>query len=113
MEGNLGAVYQLYLLSLNNSPLTSFDEWLKQSYCFTNMQKVNLPSRSSLETERAVSSQTHCTVPGTSIETRNTQEKTSTQADTNEQSAPEKKKIEHWSESQTKTLVYLMEGTFL
>ena len=46
MEGNLGAAYQLYLNSLNNSPLTSFDEWLKQNYYFTNMQKVNLPGSS-------------------------------------------------------------------
>ena len=44
MDRNLGATYQLYLNSLNNSPLTSFDEWLKQNYYFTNMQKVNFPS---------------------------------------------------------------------
>ena len=70
MEGNLGAAYQLYLHSLNNSPLTSFDEWLKQNYSFTNIQKVNLPSNSSLQTERAVSSQTYCIIPGTLIEPR-------------------------------------------
>ena len=72
MEGNLGAAYQLYWNSINNSSLTSFDEWLKQNYYFTNMQKVNLPSSSSLQTERAVSSPTYCTVPRTSTETRKT-----------------------------------------
>ena len=113
MEGNFGAAYQLYLHSLNNSPLTSFDEWLKQNYYFTNMQKVNLPSSSSLQTERAVSSQTCCIIPGTSIESRDTQENTSTQADTNELSAPEKKKRERWSESQTKTLVCLWKEHFV
>ena len=51
MEGNLGATYQLYLNSLNNSPLTSFDGWLKQNYYVTNMQKVNLPSSSSVGDE--------------------------------------------------------------
>ena len=51
MEGNLGAAYQLYLNSLNNSPLTSFDEWLKQNYYFTNMQKVNLPGSSNVGEE--------------------------------------------------------------
>ena len=40
MERNLGAAYQLYLNSVNNSPLTSFDEWLKQNYYFTNTQNV-------------------------------------------------------------------------
>ena len=40
MEPNLGATYQLYLNSVNNSPLTSFDEWLKQNYYFTNTQNV-------------------------------------------------------------------------
>ena len=65
-----------------------------------------------MQTERAVSSQTYWSIPGTSIETRDMQENTSTQADTNELWAPEKKKIKRWSESQTKTLVYLMEGTF-
>ena len=38
MERNFGAAYQLYLNSLNNSPLMGFDEWLKQNYYFTNMQ---------------------------------------------------------------------------
>ena len=42
MEGNLGAAFQLYLNSLNNAALTSFDEWLKQNYY--------LPSSSSLQT---------------------------------------------------------------
>ena len=114
MEGNLGAAYQLYLNSLNNSPRTSFDEWLKQNYYFTNMQKVNLPSSSNLHTERAVSSPTYYTIPGTSVETRDTKENTGTQPDTNElsASAPEKKKREHWSESQTKTLVYLWKEHF-
>ena len=37
--------------SLNNSPLASFDGWLKQNYYFTNMQKVNLPSSSSVGNE--------------------------------------------------------------
>ena len=32
MEGILGAAHQLYLNSVNNSPLTSFDERLKQNY---------------------------------------------------------------------------------
>ena len=76
------------------------------------MQKVNLPSSSSLQTERAVSSQTYCTIPGTSIETRDTQENTSIQADTNELSAPELKKRERWFESETKTLVYLWKEYF-
>ena len=58
MERNLGTAYQLYLNSVNNSPLTNFDEWLKQNYYFTNTQKVSLPSSSSLQTERAVSSPT-------------------------------------------------------
>ena len=89
---------------MNNSPLTSFDEWLKQNYYFTNTQKVNLASSSSLQT--AVSSPTYFAIPVT-VETRETQENTSTQAGTNELSAPEKKKRERWSESQTKTLVYL------
>ena len=48
LEGNLEATYRFYLNSLNNSPLTSFDEWLKQNYYFTNMQEVNLPSSSSV-----------------------------------------------------------------
>ena len=112
MERNLGAAYQLYLNSVNNSPLTSFDEWLKQNYYFTNTQKVSLPSSSSLQTERAVSSPTYYTIPGTSVETRETQENTNTQAGTNELSAPEKKKRERWSESQTKTLVYLWKEHF-
>ena len=29
--------YQLYLNSVNNSPLTSFDEWFKQNYYFTKL----------------------------------------------------------------------------
>ena len=37
MERNLGAAYQLYLNSVNNSPLTSFDEWFKQNYYFTKL----------------------------------------------------------------------------
>ena len=37
MERNLGAPYQLYLNSVNNSPLTSFDEWFKQNYYFTKL----------------------------------------------------------------------------
>ena len=32
MEGILGAAYQLYLNSVNNSPLTSFDKCLKRNY---------------------------------------------------------------------------------
>ena len=32
MKGNLGAVYQPYLNSVNNSPLSSFDEFLKQNH---------------------------------------------------------------------------------
>ena len=32
MKGVLGAAYQLYLNSVNNSPLISFDEWLKRNY---------------------------------------------------------------------------------
>ena len=51
VEGNLEAAYQLYLNSLNSSPFTSFDEWLKQNYYFTNMQKVNLPSSSRMGEE--------------------------------------------------------------
>ena len=35
MEVDLGAAYQFYLNSMNNSPVTSFDEWLKQNYYFT------------------------------------------------------------------------------
>ena len=58
MKGNLGAAYQLYLHSMNNSPLTSFGEWLKQNYYFTSMQKVKFPSSLSLQTERAISSPT-------------------------------------------------------
>ena len=112
MERNLGAAYQLYLNSVNTSPLASFDHWLKQNCYFTNTQKVNLPSSSSLQTERAVSSPTYI-IPGTSVvDTRETQENTSTQAGTNELSAPEKKKRERWSESQTKTLVYLWKEHF-
>ena len=42
MEGNLGAAYQLYLNSMIKSQRSSFDEWVKQNYCFTNVQKVNL-----------------------------------------------------------------------
>ena len=112
MERNLGAAYQLYWNSVNNSPLTSFDEWLKQNYYFTNTLKVNLPSSSSLQKERAVSSPTYYAIPGTSVETRETQENTSTQASTNELSTSEKKKRERWSESQTKTLVYLWKEHF-
>ena len=112
MERNLGAAYQLYLNSVNTSPLPSFDDWLKQNCYFTNTQKVNLPSSSSLQTERAVSSPTYI-IPGTSVvDTRETQENTSTQAGTNELSAPEEKKRERWSESQTKTLVYLCKEHF-
>ena len=112
MERNLGAAYQLYLNSVNTSPLPSFDDWLKQNCYFTNTQKVNLPSSSSLQTERAVSSPTYI-IPGTSVvDTRETQENTSTQAGTNELSAPEEKKRERWSESQTKTLVYLWKEHF-
>ena len=51
---------------------------------------------------KQISCPTYYTIPRTSIETRDTQENTSTQADTNELSAPEKKKRERWSESQTK-----------
>ena len=40
MERDLGAAYQLYFNFVNNSPLTSFDEWLKQNYYFTNTQNV-------------------------------------------------------------------------
>ena len=32
IKANLGTAYQLYLNSVNNSPLTGFDEWLKQNY---------------------------------------------------------------------------------
>ena len=92
MEWNLRAAYQLYLNSLNNSPLRKFDEWPKQNYYFTSKQKVSLSSSSSFKRERAVSSPTYSKIPGTSIETRGTQENKSTQADTNELSAPEKKK---------------------
>ena len=93
MKQNLGVVDQLYLNSVNNnSPLTSFDEWLKQNYYFTNTQKVNLPSSSSLQTERAVSSPTYYTIPGPSVETRETQENTSTQAGTNELQHQKKRK---------------------
>ena len=67
---------------MNNSPLTSFDEWLKQNYYFTNTQKVSLPCSSRLQTERAVSSPTYCTSPGTSLETRETREHRNTQAGT-------------------------------
>ena len=83
MEGNLGAAFQLYLNSLNNAALTSFDEWLKQNYY--------LPSSSSLQTGRAVSGPTCYTIPGTLIETRYTQENRNTQPETNELSAPERK----------------------
>ena len=62
-------------------------------------QVKHIPSSSGLQTERAVSSQIFCTIPETSIETRGTQENTSTQAVTNELSASEKKKRERWSES--------------
>ena len=65
-----------------------------------------------MQTERAVSSPTYYTVPGTSVEIRETQENASTQPGTNELSAPEKKKKECWSESQTKTLVYLWKEHF-
>ena len=92
MEQNLGAAYQLYLNFVNNSPLTSFDEWLKQNYSFTNTQKGNLSSSSSLQTEKAVSSPTFYTIPETLVETRKAQEHTSIQERTNELSAPEKKK---------------------
>ena len=112
MERNLGAAYQLYLNSVsNNSPLTSFEEWFKHNYYFTNTQNVNLPSSSSLQIERAVSSPTYI-IPGTSVEARETQENASSQADTSELSTPEKKKRERWSESQTKTLVYLWKEHF-
>ena len=106
MDGSLGAAYQLYLNSLNNSPLASFDEWLKQNFYFTNMQKVNLPSNSSLQTERAFLSQRYCTIPETSIETRDTQENTSTLADTNELSPPEKRIT-------NQNISLSVEGTFL
>ena len=65
-----------------------------------------------MQTERAVSSPIDYTIPGTSVEVRETQENTSTQAGTNELSAPEKKKRERWYESQTNTLVYLWKGHF-
>ena len=65
-----------------------------------------------MQTERAVSSPTNYTIPGTSVETRETQENTSTQAGTNELPAPEEKKRERWSESQTKTLIYLWKEHF-
>ena len=39
-------MYQLDLNSLDKSPITTFDEWLKQNYYFTNMQKGNLPGSS-------------------------------------------------------------------
>ena len=67
-----------------------------------------------MQTERAVSSPTYHTIPGTSVETRDTQANSGTQADTNELSAPapEKKKRERWSESRTKTLVYLWKEHF-
>ena len=67
-----------------------------------------------MQTERAVSSPIYYTIPGTSIETRDTQESTGTQVDTNDlsASAAEKKKRERWSESQTKTLVYLWKEHF-
>ena len=65
-----------------------------------------------MKTERAVSSPTYYTIPGISIESRDTQENTSTQANTSELSAPEKKKRERWFESQTKTLVYLWKEHF-
>ena len=65
-----------------------------------------------MQTERAVSSPTNYTVPGTSVETRETQENTSTQAGTNKLSALAKKKRERWSESQIKTLVYLWKEHF-
>ena len=42
-------------------------------------------------TKIAVPSPTYCTIPRTSIETRDMQENTSTQADTNELLAPEKR----------------------
>ena len=64
-----------------------------------------------MQTERAVSSPTYYTIPGTSVEIRETQENASTQPGTNELSAPEKKKKERWSESQTKT-VYLWKEHF-
>ena len=98
---------------MNTSPLTSFDDLLKQNCYFTNTQKINLPSSSSLQTERAVSSPTYHIIPGTSVvDTRETQENTSTQAGTNELPAPEEKKRERWSESQTKTLIYLWKEHF-
>ena len=65
-----------------------------------------------MQTERAVSSPTYCTSPGTSLETRETREHRNTQAGTNELSAPEKKRRERWSESQTRTLVYLWKEHF-
>ena len=65
-----------------------------------------------MQTERSVSSPTYYTIQGTSLETRETHENTSTQPSTNELPAPEKKKKERWSESQTKTLVYLWKEHF-
>ena len=62
--------------------------------------------------QRAVSSPTYYAIPGTSVETRETQENTNTQAGFNELSAPEKKKRERWPESQTKALVYLWKEHF-
>ena len=77
------------------------------------MQKVNLPSSSSLQTEKVVSSPKYYTIPGASVETRETQENTITQADTNALlSLPERKKRERWSESQTRLLVYLCKKHF-
>ena len=58
------------------------------------MQKLNLPSSSSLQTEKVVSSPKYYTIPGASVETRETQENTITQADTNALSLPERKKRE-------------------
>ena len=37
MEGVLGAAYQLYLNSVNNSPLISFDEITKQNYSISQL----------------------------------------------------------------------------
>ena len=52
------------------------------------MQKLNLTSSSSLQTEKVVSSPKYYTIPGASVETRETQENTITQADTNALSLP-------------------------
>ena len=76
------------------------------------MQKLNLPSSSSLQTEKVVSSPKYYTIPGASVETRETQENTIPQSDTNALPLPERKKRERWSESQTRLLVYLCKKHF-